>query len=249
MVLRVCCSQRRTYYSTRATPPGLHFIPEFLNRRAQEQMLPKALRLHQSIQLKAQVATDVKATTYLSKQHNLESDEYYKLITLEDENGKKLDLQYFEKYGEKGHTLTYFMGTKNIPAFVQEALVTPMEQLHEVQALKTKSDGKPLEWNFTLNTYRPTDNHPERIPGFDFHRDIPSNGEITAIFTLLAEADVQMKQDGDSPISYTARLIPGSLFLLSWDARWKWLHRVLPRDVPLIDLETIRRISLVLGCK
>lgn len=66
---------------------------------------------------------------------------------------------------------------------------------------------------------------------------------------ILAEAEIEMKQNWDSPVSYSATLIPGSLFLLSGDSRWKWLHKVLPKDVPLMDSERIRRISLVLGCK
>jgi hypothetical protein len=247
---RLVPASMRSHYSTQqAIPPGLHFIPEFLNRRAQEQLLAKSLRLYEQIKQKAEDAAGIKATTYLSKQHNLQSEEYYKLIKLEDEQGKSQDLQHFEKYGEEGHTLTYFIGTKNIPAFIKEALIAPMAQLQEVKALETKSNWKTLDWNFTFNTYTPPNNYPGRMPGFDFHRDTPSNGEITAIFTLLAEADVQMKKDWDSPISYTARLIPGSLFLLSWDARWQWLHRVLPRDVPPLDSVMIRRISLVLGCK
>ncbi len=82
--------------------------------------------------------------------------------------------------------------------------------------------------------------------------DTPSNGEITGIVTLLCDAEVEMKPNRDAAeATYRATLTPGSLFLLSGDARWQWVHRVLPR--PLLHAATTegttQRVSLVLGCK
>ena len=229
-------------------PSGLRFIPKFLDRQPQEQLLSQSLLLHRQIEQMAQNTPGTKARTYLSKQHNLRTDEHYHLVTFET-NGQSLNLQHFFKYGEEGHTLTYFIGIQSIPQFVKDALIIPMEQIEVVKELKTQKKGnKPLDWNLTLNTYRPSLHKPNQMPGFEFHKDIPSNGDITAIFTLLSDAEVEMKPDEHSPISYTETLIPGSLFLLSGKSRWDWLHRVQPRDVPLVDSETIRRVSLVLGC-
>jgi hypothetical protein len=240
----------RVHYHTQAAPQGLRFIPQLVNRQAQEHILQESLNLYRQIELKAQDSTAQKTSTYLSRQHNLQRDEYYKFIRFPDKTGKTLDSQHFEKYGEEGHTLTYFIGTKNVPAFVQEALISPIESLEEVRTLKAqKNPAAPLDWKFTFNTYRIPKSRPGHVPGFDFHIDTPSNGEITAIFTLLSEAQVEMKPDMSSPPTFSATLIPGSLFLLSGDARWNWLHRVIPKKLAHMDSEMIQRISLVLGCK
>ncbi len=230
-------------------PPGLRFIPKFLDNQAQEQLLSQSLLLHKQIEQIAKNTPGTQARTYLSKQHNLKTDEQYHLVTLET-NNQMLALQHFFKYGEEGHTLTYFMGTQNIPQFIKDELITPMEQIEVVKELKAeKKENKPLDWNLTLNTYKPPLQMPYQMPGFDFHKDIPSNGDITAIFTLLSEADVEMKPTMESLVAYRETLIPGSLFLLSGSSRWDWLHRVQPKGIPVIDSEAIRRVSLVLGCR
>jgi hypothetical protein len=204
--------------------------------------------LHRHIEQIAQNTSGTKARTYLSKQHNLKTDEHYHQVTFET-NGQILNLQHFFKYGEEGHSLTYFIGIQSIPQFVKDALIVPMEQIEVVKELKSQKKGnKSLDWNLTLNTYRPPLHKPNQMPGFEFHKDIPSNGDITAIFTLLSEAEVEMKPTMESPVAFRETLIPGSLFLLSGPSRWDWLHRVQPKDVPLVDSETIRRVSLVLGC-
>ncbi len=244
--LRTFCSSVK--FNKPEAPSGLRFIPKFLDPQAQGPLLSQSLLLHRQIEQIAQNTPGTKARTYLSRQHNLKTDEYYHRVTVET-NGQMLNLQHFFKYGEEGHTLTYFIGIQNIPQFVKDALIIPMEQIDVVKELQAqKKENKPLDWNLTLNTYKPPLHKLNQIPGFDFHKDIPSNGDITAIFTLLSEADVEMKPTMESPVAYRETLIPGSLFLLSGPSRWDWLHRVQSKDVPLIDSETIRRVSLVLGC-
>jgi alkylated DNA repair dioxygenase AlkB len=244
--LRTFCSSVR--FNRQEAPSGLRFIRKFLDNQAQEQLLTQSLLLHREIERIAQNTPGTAARTYLSKQHNLKTDEHYHRVTVKM-HGQMLNLQHFFKYGEEGHTLTYFIGTQNIPQFVIDALIIPMEQIEEVKELKAQKIGdKPLGWNLTFNTYKPSLHKRNQMPGFDFHKDIPSNGDITAIFTLLSEADVEMKPTMHSPVAYRETLIPGSLFLLSGAARWEWLHCVQPKDIPFIDSEKIRRVSLVLGC-
>ncbi|MCB1108897.1 MAG: hypothetical protein KDK44_04500 [Chlamydiia bacterium] len=171
--------------------------------------------------------------TYLSKQHNLQSDEHYKIVQIKDGTTVK-QAQFFEKYGDKGHTLTYFMGNENIPTFVKEALIEPLTKTPEIAAL-----GSRLNWKLTVNNY--SQNSKERA-GFPWHMDIPSNGDITAIITLISQGTLEVSAEKKPEVAdATFHLIPGSMFLLSGEARWKCLHRVVPQ-------KGASRLSLVLGC-
>jgi alkylated DNA repair dioxygenase AlkB len=234
------------------TPPGLRFVPKLLSEKAEAELLQDANKLNQAIQEQALGAIERQARTYLSKQHNLPTKESYRLVAPQDSAGKTLNAQHFNRYGENGHQLTYFIGNPNIPLFVMDPLISSVEKLPELQALKVNMpQGQSLEWKFTFNVYSPD---PERssVAGFPYHMDTPSNGEVTAIFTLLNSAELQMKKDGDSTHQYSVMLTPGSLVLLSGEARWHWLHRVLPQMItapnqPTSDL--IHRMSLVIGCQ
>lgn len=166
-----------------------------------------------------------------------------------------LDAQHFEKYGDEGHTLTYFIGNRNIPTFVRHGLVAPLLSVAEISALlyrKRQIDaGAELDWNLSLNVYRRSPHRPGSLAGFPYHMDTPSNGHITGIVTLLCDADVEMKPSMEAAeATFRATLTPGSLFLLSGDARWRWVHRVLPRPLPQGTVGgPAQRVSLVLGCK
>merc|ERR1712159_919242 len=66
------------------------------------------------------------------------------------------------------------------------------------------------------------------------------------ISTLLAPAIMEFAPHADAPGAPT-RIVakPGTLVLLSGDARWKWVHRAMPHP----DAADKARISLVLGCR
>lgn len=52
-----------------------------------------------------------KSTGFISKIHNLTSQESYNNVLLyDDEDQRKLSCQVFPKYGEEGHVLVYFIG-------------------------------------------------------------------------------------------------------------------------------------------
>ncbi len=228
---------------------GMTVWPHFLPDLAQMQMQREAFKLHEAIQKQAQFAKKAQARTYLSQQHNLPSKETYCLVSVLDERGKKVDAQHFERYGEEGHQLTYFIGNNNMPSFIRDGLIVPMEKLREVESLMEKAEA-PLVWNFTFNVYRPCKENPKLLAGFPFHKDVASNGEITAIFTLLSEAEIQMKHESETEPAYSGVLRPGSLFVLSGEARWDWLHRIVPKALPSKTADmSIYRMSLVLGCR
>lgn len=80
---------------------------------------------------------------------------------------------------------------------------------------------------------------------FPWHTDLAANGEITAIATLLAPATLEFAPHADHPgVPTTIDAMPGSLVLLSGEARWEWVHRALPHP----GAAGKERISLVLGC-
>ena len=231
--------------------------------------------------LASDLHTTERATTYLSKQHNLKSNESFKRMTLASfDPSNALQCQHFEQYGEDGHKLTYFIGTKNIPSFIQHGIINLLETLPEVAKLKSDKHGKTgsgkLDWNFTFNVYRNAPHTPGVVPGFPFHTDIPSNGEITFIYPILSSATLEMKRelpelllqqrnqqephahsssDTDEIHTYSTELPAAALLMLSGESRWDWQHRILPQGVPT-EVEDapptegkIWRISLVLGCK
>lgn len=259
-------------FCTQATSiPGLRFIPNFLDTTGQQELLKQSLQLHSRILESAKNKPKTKAQTYLSQQHNLKSEEYYKLLHLQNPNDTRLACQHFEKYGEDGHKLTYFIGNNNIPPFVKDKLIASMEKLEEVlsvqsnkqkaaaaaqstQNLKTQ-DPASLNWNFTFNAYSLANINAQVVAGFPFHIDVASNGQVTAIFTLISSAKLEMRKKGTIDPSHSIVLTPGSLFLLSGESRWNWEHRVVPKSIQegdqpieLPDSEPISRMSLVLGC-
>ena len=85
--------------------------------------------------------------------------------------------------------------------------------------------------------------------GFDWHKDIATNGEITSITTIFGNATFQIRPEDKTSYSatYSLPLIPGSIVLLSGDSRWRWEHRVLSQETSTAD--SIGRISMVLGCQ
>ncbi|GAB4226020.1 MAG: hypothetical protein Tsb0021_01590 [Chlamydiales bacterium] len=230
--------------------PGLHIFHDFLPKSQQSELQKKAIDLYKAV-LNTQVSSDLKRRKiFLSHSHNLKSDEYYRLIEIEDVPGKKIRGQHFEKYGEDGHKLTYFIGNNNLPKFLRNSLVPRVLQIPEVMALR---QDKTLNCNFTFNTYAKANERASKLAGFGFHKDIESNGELTVIYSIGAHSEFQIRYPNDEDKALTIPLLSHSLILLSKGARWDYEHRVIPVTIedcsPLFqnEVETIRRISLVLG--
>lgn len=247
-------------------PPGLRLIPKFLYRMEQARVLDQALKVFHDVTTVAKDAKKVPAKTYLSQQHNLDSHEFYQNCTITDVGFKEKTGQHFKKYGEDGHTLTYFIGNQNIPYYIGISLIPLIEELEEVKALKAehaKEKDPTLGWRLTLNTYSESEEQPGFRPGFPFHIDTPTNGRITSIVTLISPARIEMKKKEENLPSYSLVLKPGSLLLLSGESRWNWQHRVLQENIEpatnryRADIITpefevyrkIKRVSLVLGCQ
>lgn len=215
--------------------PGLVYQPDFLDEETRSSLYDQTLQLH------TKIGTHRKgASTYKSKGHNLPFERHYKLLYFEDIPGRKIKAQSFTDYGSPGHELTYFINNENIPNLIREGLISHMCQMDPVQALV------PDNWRFTFNVYKEKG---FEQAGFDWHKDISSNGEITSITTIYGTANLQIRPEDRTSYSatYSLPLTPGSIVLLSGDSRWKWEHRVLSQ--PSSTNSPIGRISLVLGCR
>ena len=123
-------------------------------------------------------------------------------------------------------------------------------------------------WKLTVNRYsRQPD---ESVPTFPFHVDLPANGLATFLLPLYGDATFEIKpvppqataqQQGDKVdaayINGTTHnlpagasesiagllrveMAPGALFVLSDEARWRWMHRVVPHG---------DRLAIVLGAQ
>lgn len=82
------CPQSARALHSNSSPPhpeGLYFTPSFIDAARRDDLLVRTLALYEQIEAKAVVAQQTAARTYLSKQHNLKSDEYYKRVRVADE--------------------------------------------------------------------------------------------------------------------------------------------------------------------
>lgn len=245
-------TQRRSITTSSSSVPGLVFISRFLDEKQIKTVQSAAVELHRKL-----ILTDQKerAKSYLSQSHNLKSDESYRNIRLVDESRRKISCQHFEKYGEEGHKLTYFIGNANIPTFIQKELIARVSAISEVRNLKPEIGN----WNFTLNTYALTgrSNRSSTLAGFPYHVDVKSNGDFTAIYSLGADSIFEIRNPLQPDLVTKFTLANNSLVLLSGAARWIYEHRVVPTVIDKLskrnltgddsDMEAIRRISLVVG--
>lgn len=235
----------RFFSTSTSSIPGLHVYPDFLPSNQKTELQQRAIGFHQEILKNSASSSLQRAKTFLSQYHNLASDEYFCHVKIGKVSG-----QHFGKYSEDGHKLTYFIGSNNLPEFLKDILLPKVLALPEVVAL---THSRPLDWNFTFNTYAATKGEETLLAGFDFHKDIKSNGEVSMIYSIGAEVKFQIRHPGKSEEIQTISLLSNSLILLSQEARWDYEHRVVPIEVnencPLMqdEAETIRRISLVLG--
>lgn len=202
---------RTLFRVTKTDISGLHIYEDFLTKHQRV-----------SIQERADVMCyDIsKAITnkrIISRNHNLDSPEYYSPIKLFD--GKIIHAQHFSEYGSTHHQLTYFRGNDNIPSFVRELLIPNV-----IDLLKLRD----VTWNLTLNRYV------GKID-FLFHKDIESNGESTAIYSPDSGAVFEICDD----VVLREYVLPvNALLVMSGDAR-QLKHRV--------TSSCDKRTSLVLG--
>ena len=220
--------------------PGLVYQPNFLTENVQQSLYAQALCLHDKICIHREGASFHK-----SQGHNLPFERHYRLLCFEDTPGRKINAQNFVDYGSPGHELTYFINNQNIPSFIHEGLISRINQLEPIQALASQIEN-PLNWRFTFNVYKEDG---AKQAGFDWHKDIATNGEITSITTIFGNATFQIRPEDKTSYSatYSLPLTAGSIVLLSGDSRWKWEHRVLSQETSATG--GIGRISLVLGCR
>lgn len=219
--------------------PGLVYQPDFLTENTRQSLYTQSLQLHKKISTHREGAP-----VFKSQGHNLPFERHYRRLYFEDTPGRKINAQNFVDYGGSGHELTYFINNQNVPSFIHEELITRLNQMVPVQTLASQSE-TPLDWRLTFNIYKEKSS---KQAGFDWHKDIATNGEITSITTIFGNATFQIHPEEKA--SYSAislPLIPRSIVLLSGDSRWKWKHRVLPQETSAIS--DIGRISLVLGCR
>lgn len=241
----------RNYSKSATAIPGLGVFQNFLGDSQKEKLQLNSAGLFQRILTASEEASKISTRTHLSRYHNLSSQESYQLVKVEDVNGRKVTGQHFAKYGEEGHQLTYFIANANIPTFIKEDLVPRVLRVPAVEALSSQD---PLDWNLTFNTYATTKDRSAQLSGFDFHKDIPSNGEITMIYSLGVTSMFQIRLPEKPDQIHSFPLNSDSLLLLSKEARWDYEHRVVPVTLTTnhflfkTQLESIRRISIVLGC-
>ncbi len=232
--------------------PGLKHLPNFLDESQSKVLQDKAVGLYLKILQNLEHAPTVEGQTYLSKQHNLNTKKYFRLVNAEDDTKRTLKAQHFINYGAEGHGLTYFIGNNNIPEFIKTELITRVLEIPEVRLL---DNDKSANWNFTFNTYTTTSTNGSTLAGFDFHKDVASNGEITMIYSIgciETQPVFEIRHPSQPSMIQTVPLTHNSLLLLDKVARWDCEHRVSPvfgsNNSPLDDrMKTIYRMSLVLG--
>ena len=234
--------------------PGLHLFENFLGTQQSSELAELSLAFFSQLQQSA--GDSQRARTHLSKQHNLSTREEFETISLND-GDVAIEGELFRSYGDTAHQLGYFRGTKNIPEWLWQQLVTKVRKVEAVQQL-----GSQHNWKFTWNAYRCAQSS-EQPTGFPWHVDIPGNGDITSIYTLGQSARISLRNTKDKSQMVSHMLPSDSLVLLSGEARWEWEHMVEllePGELAspsLMDLELcaklqdvgLKRIALVLGAR
>lgn len=229
-----------------STIPGLFLAPDYFSESQSAVIVRNTLALYTRIEETASAVgrmchTAIPQPEFVrSARHNLASDEYYTPVVLPEEQGRRLSLEYFPRYGEDGHALAYFRGNANLPEFIASAVVLRIRQsMEEVGLVRA---GQELTWKLTVNFYK---NVGGTVAGFPFHVDIPTNGVVTMILNTQREVLFQItKNEAITDI----RLPVGSLLVLSGESRYEWKHRVEPMAASgTVGLGDIERVSLVLG--
>ena len=212
-----------------------------------------------------------------SEYHNLPEEKSFYRVKVADSasddgsDGRLLNCEHFPDYGSSGHTLSYFQRTGAIPSYIQRDLIdrfvagTP-EVAHVAQRAGTAAED--LTYKLSLNSYKNSRAAEREVDEtlFAYHVDTPSNGEFTAILTLASAGCIQFAASpallAERPTAglpseaqpETVVLPVGSLLVAAGDARWRFVHRVIPTPedaatAPVDVGDGISRFSLVLGCQ
>jgi hypothetical protein len=225
--------------------PGLLVYSDYFSGAACATLAQESLRLHARLEeAVANISTIEQAHIpqpgfVRSSKHNLPSEEYYKRVKLTESYQRILKCEYFPRYGEDGHSLCYFRGNENLPDFVIETLLAPIQCTMCEAGLAALT--QELTWKLTMNFYK---NVGGTVAGFPFHVDIPANGVVTMILNAQREVLFQITRDD---IVKDIRLPVGSLLVLSGESRYEWKHRVLPMASASPATGGVERVSLVLG--
>lgn len=251
-------------------PEGLFYYTQFLDPNMHNQLIAQSFDLHRKLVTLSNTDQNVPLEIGIpqpqyvkSAKHNLPTTEFYQPLEVSD-SSRQLKCEFFRKYGEEGHSLTYFRGNHNIPLFARESVIPLIaERVQPVaQLLDEKIATKSLNWKMTFNTYGVSPDK-QQMAGFPFHMDLPSNGRITMILSLMRGAELQIIhkdfvaynediESGQEDKCVKISLEPASLLVLSGASRWDWRHRVLPSTIEAdakLEPNHIGRISVVLGCQ
>jgi len=225
--------------------PGLFLANDYFSPEESSRAIAESLdlyeRLEQALPDNSLENASIPQPAYVrSEEHNLQGEEHFARVTLEEGSGRVIRSEYFPRYGEDGHALAYFQRNRNLPDFVSETLLggisTTIEQIGLVE------DAAGLNWKLTMNFYCAVN---EVVSGFPFHVDIPTNGVVTMILNIHREACFQIAKDENT---HDLTLPVGSLLILSGESRYEWKHRVLPSTMkPEANSDLVQRVSLVLG--
>ena len=176
----------------------------------------------------------------------------YRSVRLPDlgPGGESVVAQVFAGYGSEGHTLSYFLGRKNIPVNIGNTLIPVVEALVKECGIADEVSG---DWRLSMNVYgedgektgavgdgeEEEEEEEEDDASFGWHKDIGANGDFTAITSLAGVGEIEFR----SPLGEVVgvALDPGSVLIASGPARWEWDHRVVSTSPG--------RLSLVLGAR
>jgi hypothetical protein len=235
--------QRHTF----AHVPGLIFRPDHFAPSTCARIVAHALNLYD--RLEAAVSGGIAPETahipqpaYVrSAAHNLQSEEQFVRVPLEEAGARTIRGEYFPRYGEDGHALAYFQRNANLPDFVSAELLPGVLEVIESEGLVAPC--ADLTWKLTANFYRRTNG---AVAGFPFHVDIPTNGIVTMILNVQRAARFEIAK---GEVREALDMPVGALLLLSGESRYEWMHRVLPSAEPRADsaAHAVERVSLVLG--
>jgi len=233
--------------------PGLKIYPNFLSQVEEKELQERAVALHQKILSSSQNSLIEKSTSSAPSYYWSDKVVYG---PVEIEEGVKINGQHFEKHSLESHQWTDFMGSKNIPAFIKNGILFRVSKLPIVRAFK---QGRPLNWNFTLNTYGKL-NHAYYLreqPGgaetTGSRRVSDLQDEITMIYSSGDKSEFQIRLT-DHPSRVNSYPSTNSLIFLNKKACLDYKYYVKPlvesRTPPLFDkgLDSIVRIDLVLSC-
>ena len=228
-----------------AVPPGFYQTDSLLSGEDRKELMGNAISLYHQLRERNESNLSDRIS-HKSVNHNLEVERFYKNISIKDvDSGKTIHGQHFEKYGDEGHQLSYFMGNSNIPQFVSNILIKNVLQTHPLNIpIALVGPPESLQWRFTFNIYSSIQSPP---PSFPYHKDIEANGEVTLIYSLGSDAVFDL-QSSDEKTVIPFPMIDNSVVLLSGDVRHNWSHRVSLKDKQKPLLPNLSRMSLVLGC-